>query len=70
MRKPRMPFPNDVADDEWAFLAPYLAIVKADSPQRVRPFRAVFNAMRWLVPTGAQWRFMPHEFPPRPVVYQ
>src|SRR5690606_26266177 len=34
------------------------------------PLRDVFNAMRWLVRTGAQWRFMPHDFPPWPVVYQ
>ncbi|WP_437186802.1 IS5 family transposase [Planctomicrobium sp. SH668] len=70
MSKPRMPYPSDVTDDEWAFLAPYLALVKEDSPQRVHSLRAVFNAMRWLVRTGAQWRFMPHEFPPWPVVYQ
>ncbi|WP_437192484.1 transposase [Planctomicrobium sp. SH527] len=44
---------------------PYLALVKEDS----HSLRAVFNAIRWLLRTGAQWRFMPHEFPPWPVVY-
>jgi transposase len=70
MSKPRTAYPSDVTDEEWAFLAPYLALVREDAPQRVYPLRQVFNAMRWLVRTGAQWRFMPHEFPPWPVVYQ
>jgi transposase len=26
--------------------------------------RAVFNAMRWLVRTGASWRMMPNDLPP------
>ncbi|SFH91873.1 transposase [Planctomicrobium piriforme] len=58
MCKPRTAYPSDVTDDEWAFLAPYLALVREDAPQRVHSLRAVFNAMRWLVRTGAQWRFM------------
>ncbi|WP_437206612.1 IS5 family transposase [Planctomicrobium sp. SH664] len=70
MIKPRTAYPFDVTDEEWAFLAPYLALGRADSPQRVHSLRLVFNAMRWLVRTGAQWRFMPHEFPPWPVVDQ
>lgn len=70
MSTARNAYPSDVTDDEWAFLAPYLALVREDAPQRVHSLRAVFNAMRWLVRTGAQWRFMPHEFPPWPVVYQ
>ena len=30
----RKPYPSDVSDEEWAFAAPYLALVRADSPQR------------------------------------
>jgi transposase len=30
----------------------------------------VFNALRWLVRSGASWRMMPHEFPPWAAVYQ
>lgn len=32
--------------------------------------RAVFNALRWMVRTGASWRMMPQDFPPWTVVYQ
>jgi hypothetical protein len=39
-------------------------------PQRRHDLREVFNALRWLVRTGAQWAYLPHEFPAWPVVYQ
>lgn len=41
-----------------------------DSPQRHYDLRAVFNAMRWLVRTGASWRTMPNDLPPWPAVCQ
>jgi transposase len=31
---------------------------------------AIFNALRWLVRSGALWRMMLHVFPPWPAVYQ
>ncbi|WP_437200861.1 transposase [Planctomicrobium sp. SH664] len=64
MSKPRTACPSDVPDEEWAFLAPYLARGHEDSPRPVHPLRLIFNAMRWLVRTGTEWRFMPHESPP------
>jgi transposase len=41
-----------------------------DGENRRHDLRAVFNALRWLVRSGASWRMMPHEFPPWPAVYQ
>jgi transposase len=32
--------------------------------------REVFNALRYMVRTGAPWRWMPGDFPPRAAVYQ
>ena len=66
----RKPYPSDVSDDEWAFVAPYLALVREDAPQRTYPLREVFNGLRYLVKTGGQWRWMPHDLPPWPAVYQ
>ena len=66
----RKPYPSDVSDDEWAFVAPYLALVREDAPQRVHALREVFNGLRYIVKTGGQWRWMPHDLPPWPVVYQ
>jgi transposase len=41
-----------------------------DAPQRRHDLREVFNALRWIVRTGAQWRMLPTNFPPWPAVYQ
>jgi len=68
--RPRKPYPSDVSDDEWAFVAPYLALVREDAPQRRHPLREVFNGLRFIVKTGGQWRWMPHDLPPWPLVYQ
>src|SRR5262245_19378140 len=67
---PRKPYPTDVTDDEWAFLAPYLTLMDEDAPQRRYPLREVFNALRWIVRAGAQWRMLPTNFPPWAAVYQ
>jgi transposase len=66
----RKPYPSDVSDDEWAFVAPYLTLMTPDAPQRTYELRAVFNALRWLVRTGAHGRMMPHDLPAWPAVYQ
>jgi transposase len=66
----RKAYPTDVSDDEWAFVAPYLALVREDAPQRRHELREVFNALRWLVHTGAPWRYLPGDLPPWPAVYQ
>ena len=66
----RRPYPTDVSDEEWAFVAPYLALVRRDAPQRTHDLREVFDALRWIVRAGAPWRMLPHDFPPWEAVYQ
>jgi len=66
----RKAYPSDVSDDEWAFVAPYLTLMKEDAPQRDYPVREVFNGLRFIVRTGMQWRFMPNDLPPWHTVYQ
>ena len=66
----RAPYPTDVTDEEWTFVAPYLTLMDPAAPQRRYALREVFNALRWIVRAGAPWRLLPHEFPPWPVVYQ
>lgn len=66
----RKPYPSDVSDEEWAFVAPYLTLVREDAPQRTHNLREVFNALRWIVRAGASWRMLPHDFPPWGAVYQ
>jgi transposase len=64
------PYPSDVSDEEWAFVAPHLALVREDAPQRNHDLREVFNGLRWMVRTGSAWRYMPHDLPPWEAVYQ
>jgi transposase len=66
----RKAYPSDVSDEEWAFVAPYLALVREDAPQRTHQLREVFNGLRWIVRTGSAWRYMPHDLPPWEAVYQ
>jgi transposase len=66
----RKAYPSDVSDEEWALVAPYLTLMTEDAPQRDFPLREVFNGLRWIVRTGAPWRWLPHDLPPWQVVYQ
>ena len=63
-------YPSDVKDEEWAFVAPYLALMREEVPQRAYPLRALFNALRYLAHTGCSWRYLPHDLPPWQAVYQ
>ena len=66
----RKPYPSDVSDDEWAFVAPYLTLMTEEAPQREYPLREVFNGLRWMVRAGAPWRMLPNDLPPWEAVYQ
>jgi len=66
----RKPYPSDVSDDEWAFIAPYLTLISEDAPQRDHCLREVFNGLRWIVRAGAAWLMMPNDLPPWFAVFQ
>src|SRR5439155_20729155 len=69
-RMARKAYPSDISSEEWAFVAPYLTLMRDDAPQRDYELREVFNGLRWLVRTGAAWRLMAHDLPPWYTVYQ
>ena len=66
----RNPYPSDVSDEEWAFVAAYLTLLPSDAGQRHHDLSEVYNGLRWIVRTGATWRMMPHDLPPWYIVYQ
>lgn len=70
LMKTRKPYPSDVSDEKWQFVAPYLSLMTLEAGQRRHDLREVFNALRWLVKSGAHWRMMPNDLPPWPMVYQ
>jgi transposase len=68
----RKAYPSDVSEEEWAFVAPYLARVREDAPQRQSTICArsstcceVGRAYRLL-----EWRYMPHDLWPWEALYQ
>jgi transposase len=66
----RKPYPSDVSNEEWALIRPYLELLPEASCQRHHELREVFNALRYIVRSGGQWRMLPHDFPPWAAVYQ
>jgi len=66
----RKPYPTDVSDEEWAFVAPYLTLMPLDAAQRQHDLREVFNALRYMVRAGTPWRMLPNDLPPWYTVYQ
>jgi len=53
---------SDVTDEEWAFCAPYLTLMKEEAPQREHSLRRVFHALRYMVRAGCPWHLIPKRF--------
>jgi len=70
MTKTRKSYPSDISEEEWAFCAPYLTLMKEDAPQRDYSLRELFNGLRWFVRAGCPWRMMPNDLPPWHAVQQ
>src|SRR4051812_3703947 len=66
----RKRYPSDVSDEEWALVAPCLTLLPEQAGQREHSLREVFNGLRYVVKTGAPWRWMPNDLPPWAAVYQ
>jgi transposase len=55
-----------ITDDEWAKITPLFPELAPRTELRGRPMvdtRAVFNAMLWVIQTGAPWKELPAGFP-------
>lgn len=44
--------------------------MREEAPQREYSLREVFDGLRWIIRTGAQWRMMPNDLPPWSTVNQ
>src|SRR5882724_11515634 len=68
-RKPR---PTDLSDTEWELLQllhPYVHEVKRGGRPEKYPKREILNGVFYIVRGGYAWRLLPHDFPPRQIVY-
>jgi transposase len=66
----RKRYSSDVSTEEWSLVAPYLLLQREDAGQREHALREVFIGLRYIVKTGAPWRWMPNDLPPWAAVYQ
>src|SRR5437868_7616833 len=59
----RCAYPSDLTDAQWALIEPWLSDRAWTGRPRTLDLRAVVNAVLYLLRTGCQWRYLPHEFP-------
>jgi putative transposase len=61
MKRPA--YPSDLTDAQWQLVEPFIPPPKPGGRPRTIDPREVLNAIFYLLRTGCQWRFIPHEFP-------
>ena len=62
-------YASDLNDEEWALLAPLIPRSHPAGRRQIYPLRRIVDAIFYLLRTGAQWRLLPHEYPPRCTVF-
>ena len=65
----RRAYPSDLSDAEFAVLEPHLPPPRPRGRPWRWPLRAILDGIFYVIRTGAQWRQLPHEYPPWPTVY-
>jgi transposase len=55
---------SDVNDEEWAFLAPHLALQSEGAWHRKYPLREIFNGLRYMATHKSGWSSLPDDLPP------
>ena len=62
---------HDISDERWAIIGPMLAKTSKETRGRKRKDdRLMFNAILWIMKTGAPWRDLPPEFGPWKTVHK
>jgi putative transposase len=62
-------YASDLTDAEWALLEPLIRRSHPAGRRQISPLRRIIDAIFYLLRTGAQWRMLPHEYPPRYAVF-
>jgi transposase len=62
-------YPSDLTDAEWVLIARMIPPPRRGGRPRDTDMREVFNAVRYVLRTGCQWRQLPKCFPPRSTGY-
>jgi putative transposase len=59
----RRAYPSDLTDAEWEIYKEFFK-KEIEHPSRIYDVREVINATLYVMRTGCQWRYLPHDFPP------
>ena len=62
-------YPSDATDAQWALIEPHLPVYPGGRP-RITDLRDVVDAIFYILRTGCQWRYLPHDFPPKSTVWR
>ena len=54
-------FYHKITDEQWKIIEPHLPKPKSTGRPGINP-RTAFNAIFWMLDSGAKWRYMPKEF--------
>ncbi|MEU2953943.1 IS5 family transposase [Streptomyces xanthochromogenes] len=65
----RCAYPSDLADGEWAVLAPLVPPPKPGGRSPTHSRRELINALAYWLRAGCAWRLLPHDFPPWQAMY-
>lgn len=63
-------YPTDLNDKEWSKVEVFFEVSyeKGGRPPK-HSKREIMNAIFYILRTGCQWRYLPHDFPPWKTVY-
>jgi putative transposase len=62
-------YTSNLNDAEWALLEPLVPRSHPAGRRQTYPLRRIVDAIFYPLRTGAQWRLLPHEYPPRGAVF-
>src|ERR1700757_3366626 len=65
----RKPYPTDLSDTQWAILAPLVPAAKPGGRPEMYAKREIVNGIFSVIRSGGAWRMLPHDLPPRGIVY-
>ncbi len=58
-------YPSDLADAEWALIAPLIPPARHGRRKRTVDGREICNEIFYVRTTGCQWKAMPKDLPPK-----
>jgi transposase len=65
----RKSYPSDLTDAEWRILEPLVPPVEWGGRPAGHARREIVNAILYVLRTGCQWRYLPHDLPAWKTVY-